>query len=186
MCFVSLTYLYLCWTEFFDNITFHTVRPSPREKLRGQLISGVTQLAGWPERLHVTGLGNQWQPRGSLGLGQLIWVPAENDGIEILGSAGGKGWLEKSVHARCSLPQKQTHGSHSVSTLLKLSGLSLRGKREHLPEEIWIYHLCLTWKLGCLETLVSHSYSPPTRYRVAKGDCCYVLWQKWSRVSQPS
>ena len=26
MCFMSLTYLCLCWTKFFDNITFHTVR----------------------------------------------------------------------------------------------------------------------------------------------------------------
>lgn len=158
------------------------MRPSPHEKLHGQLISGTAELAAWPERLHVTGLGNQWQPRGSLGSGQLIWVPAENDGTEITGSAGGEGWPEKSVYAWCSLPQKQTHSSHGGSTLFKLSALSLRGKREYLWQGIWIYYLCLTWKLGCLETLVSHSCSPPTWHRVAKGDCCYVLWQKWAKV----
>lgn len=136
MCFVPLTYLCLCWSEFFDNIAFHTVRVlhmrSYVVSLSAEWLSELADQKG----LHVTGLCNQWQPRGSLGSGQLIRVPAENDGTEIMGSAGVKGWPEKSVHARCSLPQKQTHSSHSVSTLLKLSGLSLRGKREYLWQDM--------------------------------------------------
>lgn len=121
----------------------------------------VTQLAGWPEKLHVAALCNWWQLRGSLGLGQLIWDPAESDGTEITGSTGVKEVGPRKAYAHSAHCHRGRHAALSVSTLLKLSALSLRGKREYLWEGIYGFILCLTWKFGCLEMLVSHTCTLP-------------------------
>lgn len=176
MCFLSLTHLCLCWTDLFDNIAFYTMRVL---HMRSYLVSlsaeWLSWLAGWK--------GFMWQvcvisdSQGEA-LAWHSWSGSQQRMTELRSwyPQESKGWLEKSIHAWCSLPQQQTHGFHSFSTLLKLPGLSLRGKIEYLQQGIWIYQLHLTWKRGSWEMLVSHSCSPPAWY------CCW----KWSWVSQPS
>lgn len=67
--------------------------------------------------------------RGSLGM---IWDPAESDGTEITGSTGVTKVGRKKAYAHSALCHRGRHAALSVGTLLKHSGLSLRGKREHL------------------------------------------------------
>lgn len=97
----------------------------------------ATRLAGWPEKLHVAALCNQWQPRGSLGLGQLIWDPAESEGTDITGSTGVKEVGQRKAYAHSARCHRGRHAALRVSTLPKLCGLSLRGKREYLWEGIY-------------------------------------------------
>lgn len=121
----------------------------------------VTQLAGWPEKLHVAALCNWWQLRGSLGLGQLIWDPAESDGTEITGSTGVKEVGPRKAYAHSAHCHRGRHAALSVSTLLKLSALSLRGKREYLWEGIYVLRESLAvWKCWCLTLAPSLTPAP--------------------------
>lgn len=95
----------------------------------------VTQLAGWPEKLHVAAWCSQWQGEA------LAWDSwsgtRQRDRTEITGSTGAKkvGWRKANAHsAHC---HRGTHAALSISTWLKLAGLSLRGKREYLWEGIY-------------------------------------------------
>lgn len=171
MCFVSLTYLCLCWSEFFDNIAFHTVRVlhmrSYVVSLSAEWLSELAGQKGFMWRVCVIS-----DSRGEA-LAQDSWSESQRRTTEL------RSWARQ--ESKIGRRRVYTHGvpchrnEHTALAALArcLNFLDyLWEEKENTSDRIWIYHLCLTWKLGCLQTLVSHSCSPPTWFRVAKGNCC--------------
>lgn len=124
----------------------------------------VTQLAGWPERLHVAALCNQWS-RGEA-LAWDSWSGSQQRVTELRSQAPQESKrLAGEERTRTVLAATEANAALPVSTLLKLAGLSLRGKREYLWERIYgfimyvLHESLAVWKCWCL-TLASPPPAP--------------------------